>query len=264
MTNRHLPYYGTKTNGTAGQPLPITPMEWLANWELNGRRTALSAVNQPGEVARRPHPQTFALSTDAKRNSRQTMNPEGETFMTKLKKPAGAYLIGIAVTVAAFFITNPLLAGLLDPAKVWAVLDILMLIGLLTALAFNYAGKRTLAGGQEPDDSVSRRNLEINIAFYLTAGVTISVSPQLVFIACPGARKPGGQPSGVGNLGSRGHDAATGPGHHRLSDHEGEIIIKPNRTIQVCRTTIQSQGDNPGRPESGAPQITDFVLTPPT
>ena len=93
--------------------------------------------------------------------------------MTKLKKPAGAYLIGVAVIVAAFFITNPLLGGLLDPAKVWAVLDILMLIGLLTTLAFNYAGKRALAGGQEPDDSVSRRNLEINIAFYLTAGVTI-------------------------------------------------------------------------------------------
>ena len=93
--------------------------------------------------------------------------------MTKLKKPAGAYLIGIAVIVAAFFITNPLLAGLLDPAKVWAVLDILMLIGLLTALAFNYAAKRTLEEGQELDDSVSRRNLEISIAFYLTAGVTI-------------------------------------------------------------------------------------------
>ena len=93
--------------------------------------------------------------------------------MTKLKKPAGAYLIGVAVMVAAFFITNPLLAGLLDPAKVWAVLDILMLIGLLTALAFNYAGKRTLEKAQEPDGSVSRRNLEINIAFYLTAAITI-------------------------------------------------------------------------------------------
>ena len=93
--------------------------------------------------------------------------------MTKLKKPAGAYLIGIAVIVAAFFITNPLLSGLLDPTKVWAVLNILMLIGLMMALAFNYAGKRTLDKGQEPDGSVSRRNLEINIAFYLTAGVTI-------------------------------------------------------------------------------------------
>ena len=93
--------------------------------------------------------------------------------MTKLKKPAGAYLVGVAVIVAAFFITNPLLAGLLEPAKVWAVLDILMLIGLLTALAFNYAAKRALEKAQELDDSVSRRNLEINIAFYLTAGVTI-------------------------------------------------------------------------------------------
>ena len=50
--------------------------------------------------------------------------------MTNLKKPAGAYLIGVAVIVAAFFITNPLLANLLDPTKVWAVLNILMLIGL--------------------------------------------------------------------------------------------------------------------------------------
>ena len=37
--------------------------------------------------------------------------------MTKLKKPAGAYLIGVAVIVAAFFIANPLLAGLLDPRR---------------------------------------------------------------------------------------------------------------------------------------------------
>ena len=101
------------------------------------------------------------------------MNSERETFMTKMKKLAGAYLVGVAVIVAAFFITNQLLADLLNLAKVWAVLDILMFIGLLTALAFNYAGKRTLGKGQEPDNSVSRRNLEINIAFYLTAGVTI-------------------------------------------------------------------------------------------
>ena len=91
--------------------------------------------------------------------------------MTKLKKPAGAYLIGTAIMVAAFFITNPLLTGLMDPAKVWEVLDILMLIGLIMALAFNYAGKRGAA--EEPDGPVSRHSLEINIAFYLTAGVTI-------------------------------------------------------------------------------------------
>ena len=93
--------------------------------------------------------------------------------MTKLKKPAGVYLIGTAVIVAAFFIANPLLASLIDPAQVWPALNILMLIGLMMALAFNYASKRTLEKKQEPDDSLSRRNLEINIAFYLTAGVTI-------------------------------------------------------------------------------------------
>ena len=93
--------------------------------------------------------------------------------MTKVKKPAGACLIGVATIVAAFFITNPFLTSLFDTMKAWEVLDILMLIGLLTALAFNYASKRSLEQGQEPDDTMDRRRLEINIAFYLTAGVTI-------------------------------------------------------------------------------------------
>ena len=61
--------------------------------------------------------------------------------MTNLKKPAGAYLIGVAVIVAAFFITNPLLANLLDPTKVWAVLNILMLIGLLFWLKLALYGR---------------------------------------------------------------------------------------------------------------------------
>ena len=67
--------------------------------------------------------------------------------------------------MAAFFITNPLLASLLDPVKIWAVLNILMIISLLTALAFNYTSKRTLEKGQEPDGAVSRRNLEIKSRF---------------------------------------------------------------------------------------------------
>ena len=83
------------------------------------------------------------------------MNSEGEQFTTKLKKPAGAYLIGVAVIVAAFFITGPLIASLLDPTKVWAALDIMMLIGLLTALAFNAVGKHAPEEKMERDDSMS-------------------------------------------------------------------------------------------------------------
>ena len=45
---------------------------------------------------------------------------------------------------AAALDTNPLLADLVNPARVWAVLDIPMMIGLLTALAINYASKRNL------------------------------------------------------------------------------------------------------------------------
>ena len=86
------------------------------------------------------------------------MNPEGEQFTTKLKKPAGAYLIGVAIIVAAFFITDPLITSLLDPTKVWAALDIMMLIGLLTALAFNTVGKQALEEEMERDESMSQRN----------------------------------------------------------------------------------------------------------
>ena len=93
--------------------------------------------------------------------------------MTKLKKPAGAYLIGVALLVAVFFMTNPLLTDVFDTAKGWLVLDIMMLIGLFTALAYNYARKRVLDRNGGPHDPMTRRYLEVNTAFYLTAGVTI-------------------------------------------------------------------------------------------
>ena len=51
------------------------------------------------------------------------------------------------------------------------MLDILMMIGLLMALAINYASKRNLEKVQGPEDSVRRGRWEINIALYLTAGV---------------------------------------------------------------------------------------------
>ena len=123
--------------------------------------------------------------------------------MTNLKKPAGAYLIGVAVIVAAFFITNPLLANLLDPTKVWAVLNILMLIGLLTALAFNYAGKRTPGKGAETGRLHEPAQPGNQHCVLSDCRSRDSVSPQLAFIPCPRTRKFGGQPSGVGNLGSR-------------------------------------------------------------
>ena len=92
--------------------------------------------------------------------------------MEGLKKLFGAYLIGVAVVVAAWFIINTFLADSFDTLNVWYVLDILMVVGLAVALVFNYDRKRR-DGDRSPDAAISRRYLEVNTAFYLTAGITI-------------------------------------------------------------------------------------------
>ena len=92
--------------------------------------------------------------------------------MDGVKKLAGVYLVGIAVVVAVFFAVNSFLADVIDVVAVWSVLDILMVIGLALALVFNYASKRE-EGGRDPGEPVTRRYLEVNAAFYITAGVTI-------------------------------------------------------------------------------------------
>ena len=92
--------------------------------------------------------------------------------MGGVKKLAGVYLVGIAVVVAVFFIINTFLTDAIDVMAVWLVLDILMAIGLALALVFNYASKRE-EGGRDPGEPVTRRYLEVHVAFYITAGVTI-------------------------------------------------------------------------------------------
>ena len=93
--------------------------------------------------------------------------------MEAIKKLFGAYLTGVATVVAVWFIINTFFADSFDTLNVWYTLDVLMLIGLAIALIFNYARKREEEAGREPGEPVSRRHLEVNTAFYLTAGVTI-------------------------------------------------------------------------------------------
>ena len=84
-------------------------------------------------------------------------------------------MIVLAVVVAVYFIINTVLAESFtkdDVRTVWYVLDVLMLIGLVLALVFNYARKREEDGGGT-GGAVTRRYLEVNLAFYLTAAVTI-------------------------------------------------------------------------------------------
>ena len=92
--------------------------------------------------------------------------------MAGLKKLVGAYLVVVGVVVAVFFIVNPLLADSIDVPNIWYVLDVLMLIGLVLALIFNYMRKQEIET-QSQNGSVTRPYLEINALFYLTAGVTI-------------------------------------------------------------------------------------------
>ena len=92
--------------------------------------------------------------------------------MDVIKKILGAYLIGVAMVVAVWFIINPFFVDSFSVLNVWHVLDVLMLIGLAIGLAHNYDRKRRDADGT-PGDGISRRYLEANVAFYLTAGLTI-------------------------------------------------------------------------------------------
>ena len=146
--------------------------------------------------------------------------------MDGLKKLAGVYLVGVAVVVAVYFIINNFLAGSFEVLRVWYVVDVLMLIGLALALIFNYASMREEGGRGE---AVTRRYLEVNTAFFVTAGVDGPVPAQLVVPAGPGAGHGLGteqlkrQPPGLGNLGGGGHAAAAGLGGNRLPPLAGVL-----------------------------------------
>ncbi len=92
--------------------------------------------------------------------------------MEGIKKLSGMYLIGVATVVAVWFSINSFFVNSLDVADVWFVLDILMPIGLAVAIAFNWDRKRR-EDGRSPGEPISRRYLEVNTAFFLTAGITI-------------------------------------------------------------------------------------------
>ena len=92
--------------------------------------------------------------------------------MAALKKLGAAYLVGVAVVVAVFFIVNTFLDDEINVLDVWHVLDVLMLIALAIALVYNYSRKLDESEG-DPGEGVTRRYLEVNVAFYLTAAIAI-------------------------------------------------------------------------------------------
>ena len=92
--------------------------------------------------------------------------------MEAIKKLLGMYLVLVATVVAVWFIINTFFVNSLNVSDVWFVLDILMVISLAVGIAFNYDSKRR-DGDRSPGEPITRRYLEVNTAFYLTAGITI-------------------------------------------------------------------------------------------
>ena len=92
--------------------------------------------------------------------------------MEGIKKLSGMYLIGVAAVVAIWFIINTFFVDSFSVTDVWYVLDILMVIGLAVALAYNFDRKRRM-DAESQEAGINRRYLEVNVALYLTAGVTI-------------------------------------------------------------------------------------------
>ena len=92
--------------------------------------------------------------------------------MEAVRKLLGMYLVAVATVVAVWFIMNTLFVNSLNVSDVWFVLDILMVVGLAVAVMFNYDRKRR-EDGRSPGEPITRRYLEVNIALYLTLGITI-------------------------------------------------------------------------------------------
>ncbi|MDE2788020.1 MAG: hypothetical protein OXL37_15345 [Chloroflexota bacterium] len=92
--------------------------------------------------------------------------------MSPLKKLVCVYMLGTAVAVAVFFIVSTFLGNVVSALVVWHVLDVLMLIGLATALAFNIHHKVHVSV-PDGNQAVTRAYLEANATFYLTLGVSL-------------------------------------------------------------------------------------------
>lgn len=88
-----------------------------------------------------------------------------------LQRLAAIYLIGVALAVGAYFVVNPLHAESFNPENVWRVLNILMVVGLVIALVFNFQRKRRTDA--DHDEGMTRRYFEANLTFYGTVGVAL-------------------------------------------------------------------------------------------
>ncbi len=107
------------------------------------------------------------------RTSLRRIREFGQSMGIRILRRLGAvYLIGVSVSVAVYFIVNPLHAESYDPENIWFVLDILMVVAAVLALGFNIP-RKLREGRPTSGESSTHRYWEANIAFYATIGVTI-------------------------------------------------------------------------------------------
>ena len=95
--------------------------------------------------------------------------------MTALKPGAGAVLLLIGAAVAVHLIATQLYDPTVEGTArtVWAVLDPLMVVGLLITLLATWGWKRRVDA--DADRSVSREWLETNVILYLAAALLLAV-----------------------------------------------------------------------------------------
>ena len=135
--------------------------------------------------------------------------------MEGLQKPLGAYLVGIAVVVAVWFIINTFFVNVFEVQDVWYVLDAFMFAGLVLALGFN-ARRMASEGGPDRWRASDAQVPGGKPPLLPHRGDHDSVHAQLVFSSGPRSGQPGRERSGMDHLGGGGHDAAHSPGRDGL------------------------------------------------
>ncbi len=89
-----------------------------------------------------------------------------------LRKTTAIALALISLAVGIHFVFGSLYGDAVDAVGVWAVLDWFMAAGILVALIVHFTAKRAL-GKEGAGDSVTRRYLEVNLAFYATVFLSL-------------------------------------------------------------------------------------------
>ena len=89
---------------------------------------------------------------------------QGAGHMDILKRVIGAYLVLVAVAVAANWVITPLIDNSSGEYPIWRVLNWLMSPGVILALIVNFARKFSFR--ESADTGVTRAYIEVNMAFY--------------------------------------------------------------------------------------------------